>query len=111
MDYSPRIQRQGSCRCGSFRIRSNYEELDQFSDVSPPPARGNKLCGLWRKIVREKRRILRKPGNAVLVPYDPYSYAQNFDDGPTWEEPDNLSRSFSARFAVPARVLEEIQVN
>jgi hypothetical protein len=92
-------------------MRSNYEELDQLDDVSTRSARGSKLCGLWRKIVREKRRTQRKPGNAGLVSYDPYSYAQNFDDGPTWEEPDNLSRSFSARFAVPSRVLEEIQVD
>ncbi|XP_078165269.1 uncharacterized protein LOC144559978 [Carex rostrata] len=111
MDYSPRIQRQGSCRCSNFGIRNGYEELDQFGDVLTRPARSSKFCGLWRKIVREKRRTQRKPGNAVLVPYDPYSYAQNFDDGPTWEEPDNLARSFSARFAVPARVFEEIQVN
>merc|ERR1712216_477553 len=33
--------------------------------------------------------------------YDPTTYSNNFDQGMGWAEPDNLSRSFSARFAHP----------
>lgn len=36
-------------------------------------------------------------------PYDPESYMQNFDDGEGTLEPDNLFRSFSARYADPSR--------
>uniref|UniRef100_A0ACD5VG62 Uncharacterized protein n=1 Tax=Avena sativa TaxID=4498 RepID=A0ACD5VG62_AVESA len=80
--------------------------------------RGTKLRGLWRKIVREKKRILLCTTGCIPVapsapsrePYDAYSYAQNFDDGAAWVEPENLSRSFSARFAVPSRALQRVAV-
>ena len=43
----------------------------------------------------------------VHVPgYDPYTYAQNFDQGLMWnDEPDSLARSFSMRFAAPTRLI------
>jgi hypothetical protein len=44
------------------------------------------------------------------VIHDAYSYAQNFGDGTAWMEPKNLSRSFSARFAAPSRVLQRVAV-
>uniref|UniRef100_A0A0E0JEX5 Uncharacterized protein n=1 Tax=Oryza punctata TaxID=4537 RepID=A0A0E0JEX5_ORYPU len=77
---------------------------------------GARLRGLWRRILREnKKRILLcatgcvpASASAARVPYDAYSYAQNFDDGAAWVEPENLSRSFSARFAVPSRVLQRV---
>uniref|UniRef100_A0A0D9Y468 Uncharacterized protein n=1 Tax=Oryza glumipatula TaxID=40148 RepID=A0A0D9Y468_9ORYZ len=83
---------------------------------------GTRLKGLWRRILREnKKRILlcatgcvpassSSAAAAARVPYDAYSYAQNFDDGAAWVEPENLSRSFSARFAVPSRVLQRVAV-
>ncbi|KAL5222102.1 hypothetical protein ABZP36_026815 [Zizania latifolia] len=80
---------------------------------------GTRLRGLWRRILREnKKRILLcatgcVPATAAAAarePYDAYSYAQNFDDGAAWVEPENLSRSFSARFAVPSRVLRRVAV-
>lgn len=37
--------------------------------------------------------------------YDPHSYSQNFDEqGSIFADDDELSRSFSARFAVPSRI-------
>ncbi|XP_030457751.1 uncharacterized protein LOC115678492 [Syzygium oleosum] len=60
----------------------------------------------WRKIKKEQRRIFHFSAPAC-APYDPFTYAQNFDQGQTWADPDNLSRTFSARFAVPSRILEE----
>lgn len=95
-----------------------YDRADgtYSSGASRPSARA-RLRGLWRRIMREKRRILLcttgcVPGAAPphREPYDAYSYAQNFDDGAAWVEPDNLSRSFSARFAVPSRVLQRVAV-
>ena len=60
---------------------------------------------LWRKFRKEKRKVFHSWGS-VEVTYDPYSYSQNFDQGSLWDEPDNdnLSRSFSARYAVPSRI-------
>ncbi|XP_020097002.1 uncharacterized protein LOC109716097 [Ananas comosus] len=67
------------------------------------------LRGLWRRIMKEKRRVLLcAPQRPPHVPYDASTYAQNFDEGAAWGEPENLSRSFSARFAVPSRVLRRL---
>ena len=140
---SMRFQRQASCSCAPSMsrgyVRSGFDldddDFDGFADGhfdkagvvqhgrAPPTAAsrgcGTKLRGLWRKIVREKKRILLCSTGCVPVggasaaarePYDAYSYAQNFDDGAAWVEPDNLSRSFSARFAVPSRVLQRVAV-
>ncbi|CAM0880037.1 unnamed protein product [Alopecurus aequalis] len=141
-----RFQRQASCSCapsmsrryvrGGFDLDDDDEDYyfdGQFDKVPAassygraPPASasssssrgcGTKLRGLWRKIVREKKRILLCTTGCVPMgasvsrePYDAYSYAQNFDDGAAWVEPENLSRSFSARFAVPSRVLQRVAV-
>jgi hypothetical protein len=84
---------------------------------APRPSARARLRALWRRVVREKKRILLCSTGCVPAPhrdrepYDAYSYAQNFDDGEAWvEEPDNLSRSFSARFAVPSRVFQRVAV-
>ncbi|XP_047054139.1 uncharacterized protein LOC124660376 [Lolium rigidum] len=133
-----RSQRQASCSCApsmSRRYVRDGFDLDDDDDYyfdgqfdkpasssygrAPSAASsrgcGTKLRGLWRKIVREKKRILLcttgcVPSAAPREPYDAYSYAQNFDDGAAWVEPENLSRSFSARFAVPSRVLQRVAV-
>ena len=59
---------------------------------------------LWIKFKKEKKKLF--VSSATLhVPYDPYTYSQNFDQGNALDEPDNLSRSFSVRFADPSRIL------
>ncbi|KAG2379816.1 hypothetical protein LR48_Vigan406s015700 [Vigna angularis] len=63
---------------------------------------------LWRKIKRERRRFFR-PSPVFHVQYDPTSYLHNFDDGYS-TDPDNVSRSFSARFAAPSKILAKIQM-
>ncbi|KAK7349174.1 hypothetical protein VNO77_06330 [Canavalia gladiata] len=63
---------------------------------------------LWRKIKREKRRFFR-PSPVFHVQYDPSSYLQNFDDGFSMD-PDNVSRSFSARFAAPSKIFGKNEV-
>ncbi|KAK6268018.1 hypothetical protein QUC31_012178 [Theobroma cacao] len=63
---------------------------------------------LWRRLMREKKKIFDcSSSTRVHVSYDPYTYAQNFDQGLMSADPDDLSRSFSARFAVPSRVFEK----
>ncbi|EEF45926.1 conserved hypothetical protein [Ricinus communis] len=57
---------------------------------------------LWRRISREKKKIFSSVPVTLQASYDPQEYHQNFDHGTGWTEPDNLSRSFSARFADPS---------
>ena len=67
------------------------------------------------KIKKEKQRILRSNNmgkynshkNSVVIAYDPETYARNFDEGFERKEPDYLTRSFSARFADPSRILNK----
>ncbi|XP_028756076.1 uncharacterized protein LOC114762117 [Neltuma alba] len=64
---------------------------------------------LWRKILRKKKRFF-SCSSSVRVQYDPDSYSHNFDDYYS-SEPDNISRSFSARFAVPSRICDKNEGN
>ncbi|GLT67495.1 hypothetical protein SLA2020_398000 [Shorea laevis] len=60
----------------------------------------------WKKIKRERKRFPISSHQVTLrTSYDPNTYSKNFDQGTGWMEPDNLSRSFSARFADPSNVL------
>ncbi|XP_056162068.1 uncharacterized protein LOC130136071 [Syzygium oleosum] len=72
------------------------------SVVPPPPSGPNhakqRWRELWTKLKKEKSRVPTE-GH---VPYDFYNYSQNFDQGIAWDEAENLSRSFSVRFADPA---------
>ncbi|KAH7524224.1 hypothetical protein FEM48_Zijuj06G0096500 [Ziziphus jujuba var. spinosa] len=58
---------------------------------------------IWRKIMRpdQKRKIVSSSPVAFQATYDHNDYSMNFDQGMGCTEPDNLSRSFSARFADP----------
>jgi hypothetical protein len=61
----------------------------------------------WRKIKRERKRFPTTTSSQVTLQtsYDPNTYSKNFDQGTGWMEPDNLSRSFSARYADPSNIL------
>lgn len=62
---------------------------------------------LWRKLnIKDKKKIFDCTSNLdhVVPSYNPRTYAQNFDQGSMSSDPDSQSRSFSARFAVPARI-------
>lgn len=50
--------------------------------------------------------------SSMRFSYDPFTYSQNFDQGLNWEsaDSDDLSRSFSARFAVPTRIFNKDHV-
>ncbi|KAG1330059.1 hypothetical protein COCNU_02G000270 [Cocos nucifera] len=114
MDYGPELQRQRSCAypvldvgswCNGRRRGSGFTRIFA-NDLEYPSARttGRRWRGWWRRIIKEKRRILNS-ASPMHAPYDPYTYAQNFDEGSASVEPENLSRSFSARFAVPSSLL------
>ncbi|KAK2661161.1 hypothetical protein Ddye_007694 [Dipteronia dyeriana] len=60
---------------------------------------------IWNKFIkREKKKVFLSTGT-WKASYDPYDYSQNFDHGMGWAEPDNVYRSFSARYANPSRIL------
>ncbi|GKV11788.1 hypothetical protein SLEP1_g23008 [Rubroshorea leprosula] len=63
---------------------------------------------LWMKFKEKKIRkflkFFKSPAPVAQLTYDPYTYSQNFDQGLSWDEPENLSRSFSVRFADPSLV-------
>lgn len=87
----------------------DYNELEKFAaakDNNSPGFKKQSLKALWRKLLKEKRKIL-EPRVQVKSPYDAQSYMQNFDDGQMLDdEPvqnDLLSRSFSMRFADPSK--------
>ncbi|KAH0467170.1 hypothetical protein IEQ34_004408 [Dendrobium chrysotoxum] len=121
MGCSLNLQRQRSCTypCLDFagscsasrRGLSNEYSYDQLDSLINWPESNSifmsklRWRALWRKIMREKKKFF-KP---VHVAYDPFSYAQNFDEGSAWVELENLSRSFSARFAVPSRRPQKVK--
>ncbi|CAK8574730.1 unnamed protein product [Lathyrus sativus] len=98
-----------NCNCLSSRnnsIWSSYEKIgnDPIVCVNEFMTKMNitRLKRLWRKIKREKNRRIFRSSLPVFL-YDPSSYLQNFDDGYS-TDPDNVSRSFSARFAAPSKI-------
>ncbi|KAI5320450.1 hypothetical protein PRUPE_7G229300 [Prunus persica] len=86
----------------------HYDEIDCMRLRSDSGSRSNKLRWkvLWVKLKKEKRKIFESPA-PVQVSYDPYTYSQNFDQGcalDELDEYDDLSRSFSMRFADPSNI-------
>ncbi|KAM6585823.1 hypothetical protein CsatB_012825 [Cannabis sativa] len=87
---------------------NGYERI-MFCSVLLFPS-GSRWKMLWTKIMKEKKKFFEctssSSSSQVHVPYDFYTYSQNFDQGPA-TYPENVSRSFSARFAVPSRIFQE----
>ncbi|KAM1247261.1 hypothetical protein TB2_043370 [Malus domestica] len=95
------IREWRNSRSQSIRLGHNYDM----------PSNYNKSHTGWQKFWK-RFKIQRKKnfGSSTVTPqaqasYDPDTYSKNFDQGTGWMEPDNLPRSFSARFADPSRVL------
>lgn len=61
----------------------------------------------WRKLKGDRNKNKKNSLNSSSVmtqqPYDPETYMKNFDDGESTMEPENVFRSFSARYADPSR--------
>ncbi|KAI9191947.1 hypothetical protein LWI28_015861 [Acer negundo] len=77
---------------------------DQIRSAQSHSHEPNKLIRwkvVWlKKLKKEKRKMFESICTAApSSSYDPYTYSQNFDQGFAWDEPDNISRSFSVRFA------------
>lgn len=111
MDCIPSLTRQRSYArppdlhvsnlCSGFRRASSFTRAADDPFPHRQPGRWARLRGALRRMMEEKRRMLRSSNPTHAPCYDPYTYAQNFDEGFASAEPDNLSRSFSARFAGP----------
>ncbi|EHA8592014.1 hypothetical protein COCNU_contig69191147G000010 [Cocos nucifera] len=109
MDCWAELRRQRSCYVGDgLRRCSEFNQIfDDELEYPPARATGTRWRGWWRRIIKEKRRILNSSA-PMQAPYDPDTYAQNFDEGSASVEPENLSRSFSARFAVSSGQLQRV---
>ncbi|KAF8407034.1 hypothetical protein HHK36_006159 [Tetracentron sinense] len=127
MNSGPKLQEEKSCCCvamdignwcnsgsRSIRLGRNYLEsnYDEFVSFNSQASRSStpRWRVLWRRIKKEKKKIFDSPV-PVQVQYDPYTYSQNFDQGSASAELDNVSRSFSARFADPSRIFQRNERN
>ncbi|KAI3803405.1 hypothetical protein L1987_31556 [Smallanthus sonchifolius] len=84
-------------RCWSRRA-TGYDELVTVT-VSTSKARV-----IWRILLRKIKNAKKKMhrfSDPTRFGYEACEYAQNFDHGLLSYDSDDLSRSFSARFAVP----------
>lgn len=107
--YTMSLENYNCLSTRNHSILSSYERLgyDPIVCVNEFMSRMKiaSLKTLWRKIKREKKRRIFRSSSPVFI-YDPNSYLQNFDDGYS-TDPDNVSRSFSARFAAPSKIFEK----
>ncbi|KAH6818551.1 hypothetical protein C2S51_002154 [Perilla frutescens var. frutescens] len=82
-------------------------KYDRFVSCNVPVKRRNSPP-IWRQIWNKLKKLEKKRifhcSNPMSFTYDPHSYSQNFDQGSSWTDHDDLSRSFSARFAVPSTI-------
>ncbi|AES73844.1 hypothetical protein MtrunA17_Chr3g0139401 [Medicago truncatula] len=91
----------------SYTTKTNYH-----SNISPSNYDGSKKTvwqKIWKKLKRDKKKVFNSPSPSTIVEdgvsYDQDTYSMNFDHGTGWMEPDNLPRSFSARYADPCWIL------
>ncbi|CAK7353388.1 unnamed protein product [Dovyalis caffra] len=87
---------------GSARETIHLGKAQSVKDGPKP-----KWQRFWRKISRGKKKIFNMAPVTSQASYDPDEYSQNFDQGTDWDEPEILSRSFSARYADPSRILQK----
>ncbi|KAI3525055.1 hypothetical protein L1887_03726 [Cichorium endivia] len=90
--------KSGSLSCCWSRRTTDYDELLSLSVSTSKPRIIWRI--LWRKIKNAKKKMYRF-SDSTRFGYEAYEYAQNFDHGLMLNDSDALSRSFSARFAVP----------
>lgn len=104
--------------CGNIDaccVKTGYDRIhaSHDSNVSVKSGSDGTRTPWWRLFWRKmKKKIYDCSSSAKVVhfSYDPYGYSQNFDQGTFWSNDfDDISRSFSARFAVPSRVFENIE--
>ncbi|XP_027357397.1 uncharacterized protein LOC113866798 [Abrus precatorius] len=90
-----------SCKKNIIQSRC-CDEIERGNSISANRSSKMRWRVLWMKFKKEKKKLFEYSASPLQVPYDPYTYSQNFDQGTSKFEPDNLSRSFSVRFADPS---------
>ncbi|KAM3241182.1 hypothetical protein ACQJBY_054288 [Aegilops geniculata] len=85
----------GSARLGGKVGHRNGEEAELGPDALPGGGMGFARA-LWMRIVT---KVMSRRGSSVKERYAQEDYKQNFDEGDAAGEPENLPRSFSARYA------------
>ncbi|KAL4195474.1 hypothetical protein AMTRI_Chr05g64820 [Amborella trichopoda] len=120
MDFSTGLRMQESCTCvncrnfmafgwKSFGKDGDWSESLIFPAAKDSGVSSSRWRSMWKKLKREKRKICRPTLRNARVSYDPETYAMNFDHGVASFEPDNLSRSFPARFADPSQISRSVR--
>uniref|UniRef100_A0A5B7B970 Uncharacterized protein n=1 Tax=Davidia involucrata TaxID=16924 RepID=A0A5B7B970_DAVIN len=101
------IRNWNSSRSLSVQLGRNRSRSDH-DDHKP------RWLRFWRKIKRSSDQNKNRNSNSNChtslmqhggSSYDADTYQQNFDEGSGRAEPDNLCRSFSARFADPSKII------
>uniref|UniRef100_A0A453NRF0 Uncharacterized protein n=1 Tax=Aegilops tauschii subsp. strangulata TaxID=200361 RepID=A0A453NRF0_AEGTS len=85
----------GSARLGGKVGHGNGEEAELGPAALPGGGMGFARA-LWMRIVT---KVMSRRGSSVKERYAQEDYEQNFDEGDAAGEPENLPRSFSARYA------------
>lgn len=100
-------------RFGPPRVEAEAKATTRSSSAPPPSSSSSNIVqGILRKLKRKfrKEKKVFSSNHLVIVPYNSYTYAKNFDDKDLiLSEPDNLSRSFSSRFAASSGMLNRVQ--
>ncbi|GER48367.1 iroquois-class homeodomain protein IRX-4 [Striga asiatica] len=110
--HNLRHDNNAACWPRSHSIRK-YDRFVSYGDMAAAVRRPNNnnkssiWTQLWRKLKRENKKSVLRCSNSTRFTYDEHSYLQNFDPGFVCSDPDDLSRSFSARFAVPSRIFDK----
>ncbi|KAE7997434.1 hypothetical protein FH972_002072 [Carpinus fangiana] len=100
-----------SFKPGLNHDKNGYNRIVSSLDLMVARSKISRLRLLWRRLKRDKKKYFACTSNLDHVPsYNPHTYSQNFDNGSMWADPDNHSRSFSARFAVPATIFQTSQL-
>ncbi|GJN19314.1 hypothetical protein PR202_gb06577 [Eleusine coracana subsp. coracana] len=109
VDAAHLLRRQRSTPAAAARGRGAHAPIiilgnGGFSGQCAPASRGSPGAvarAVWAWLVRGKKKVLRRSGSsAAKEQYGQEEYAQNFDEGAAAaDELENLSRSFSARYA------------
>ncbi|GJZ65970.1 hypothetical protein Tco_0622666 [Tanacetum coccineum] len=91
-------------RCKTIKPDRAYDPLVLVNSATEPIATKQSVWkALWKKMKKEKRSYMVRSASVHVhqVPYDEYTYMQNFDQGLEWNselEPEIISRSFSFRY-------------
>lgn len=102
----------------NIELGRHYDSAAGFKhggeDEAAASKKGSIWKVIWRKFSKEKKNKSKMMKSRfefsrsvhVQIPsYDEYSYSQNFDKGSNWDEPDQLLRSFSVRYADRSRMM------